>query len=224
MSIQFIGLILFFAVFAYFYSSYFSNFPSATVCSQRMHDLYKKAYTGTMHRKSQRFGSLGMGVGEGLRWVFDFAITAVLIGVLPWGFPVLASWEVVAGLMPRLFYSVNILQLDTSIFSKSLKFKQSVLKSFFYFPLIFLRVVIRPVTLTVRMLANALVGAIICHSVGKKVIYGFIYGWGVDPRPFFYLSIVIIWELVVILVQRSLFLGLAKIYFSPTPVKFKVKV
>lgn len=78
--------------------------------------------------------------------------------------------------MPRLFYSVNIIQTDTSIFRKSLKFKQSVLKSFLYFPLIFLRVVIRPVTLTVRILANALVGAIICHSVGKKVVYGFVYG------------------------------------------------
>ena len=81
-----------------------------------------------------------------------------------------------AGLMPSLFYSVNILQTDTRIFRKSLKFKQSVLKSFLYFPLMFLRVVIRPMTLTVRMLANALVGAIIGHSVGKKVMYGFIYG------------------------------------------------
>ena len=224
MSLQFLGLISFFIIFAYFYFSYFSNLPSAAACNQRMHDLYKKAYTGTMHRKSQRFGALGMGIGEGLRWVFDLAITAVLIGILPWGFPVLASWEVVAGLMPSLFYSVNIMQVDTRIFRKSLKFKQSVLKSFLYFPLIFLSVVIRPVTLTVRMLANALVGAIIGHSVGKKVMYGFIYGWGVDPRPFFYLSIVIVWELVVILVQSSLFLGLAKIYFSPTPVKFKVKV
>jgi hypothetical protein len=66
-NIQFLGLILFFMIFAYFYFSYFSNLPSAAVCDQNMHDLYKKAYTGTMHRKSQRFGALGIGVGEGLR-------------------------------------------------------------------------------------------------------------------------------------------------------------
>lgn len=87
-----------------------------------------------------------------------------------------------AGLMPRLFYSVNILQTDVDIFRKSLKFKQSVIKSFLYFPLLVLRVVIRPVTLTVRMLANALVGAVVCHSLAKIVAYGVAYSKFLSPK------------------------------------------
>lgn len=49
------------------------------------------------------------------------------------------------------------------------------MKSFAYFPLLMLRAVIRPVTLTVRMLANALVGAILCHSLTKMYRFKLVY-------------------------------------------------
>jgi len=81
----------------------------------------------------------------------------------------------VAGLIPSMFYRVNILQLDATVFRKSLKFKQSVMKSFAYFPLLTLRAAIRPLTLTVRILANALVGAILCHTLAKSFSFKLIH-------------------------------------------------
>jgi len=120
-----------------------------------------------------------------------------------------------------MFYSVNVLQIDATIFRKSLKFKQSVLKSFVYFPLLMLRAVIRPITLTVRILANALVGAILCHSLTKVCSYKVVYIGYAKPSLTVLIGVVLIWEIAVILVQRSLFLGLSKIYFHPTPVLFK---
>ncbi|YP_009162816.1 ATP synthase F0 subunit 6 (mitochondrion) [Saccostrea cucullata] len=224
MSIQFLGLVTFFVLFSFCYMSYFICSPAGMFSSMSMWGVYKKIYVSSMHSKKERFSALGSGVSEGLSWIFDFTITLVLIGILPWGFPGLSSWEVVAGLMPSLFYSVNILQTDVDIFSKSLKFKQSVMKSFAYFPLLVLSVVIRPVTLTVRMLANALVGAVVCHSLAKMVAYGVAYSKFLSPKTMLWFGVILIWELVVMLVQSSLFLGLSKIYFRPTPVKFKVVV
>lgn len=216
-------LILFFLGFCFSYIAYFINLPSILFCVRSAQRMYKKLYVGSMHRKRKRFRSLGEGVREGRRWVFDFVITLVLVRILPWGSPSLSSWEIVAGLMPRMFYSVNIMQLDASIFRKSLKFKQSVMKSFAYFPLLMLRAVIRPVTLTVRMLANALVGAILCHSLTKMYRFKLVYIGYVKLSVTRLIWIVLIWEMAVILVQSSLFLGLAKIYFHPTPVLYKCK-
>nr|ACO40195.1 ATP synthase subunit 6 [Crassostrea angulata] len=223
MSVEFMILILFFLGFCFSYMAYFINLPSILFCVSSAQSMYKKLYVGSMHSKSKRFSSLGEGVSEGSSWVFDFVITLVLVSILPWGFPSLSSWEIVAGLMPSMFYSVNIMQLDASIFSKSLKFKQSVMKSFAYFPLLMLSAVIRPVTLTVRMLANALVGAILCHSLTKMYSFKLVYIGYVKLSVTSLIWIVLIWEMAVMLVQSSLFLGLAKIYFHPTPVLYKCK-
>nr|YP_010826674.1 ATP synthase F0 subunit 6 [Crassostrea talonata]ANC95450.1 ATP synthase F0 subunit 6 [Crassostrea talonata]ANC95462.1 ATP synthase F0 subunit 6 [Crassostrea talonata]UOU85755.1 ATP synthase F0 subunit 6 [Crassostrea talonata] len=223
MSFEFMVLIVFFLGFSISYSAYFINLPSALFCTCSAQSMYKKLYVGSMHSKSKRFSALGEGVSEGASWVFDFVVTLVLVSILPWGFPSLSSWEIVAGLMPSMIYSVNVLQIDATIFSKSLKFKQSVLKSFIYFPLLMLSAVIRPITLTVRMLANALVGAILCHSLTKVYSYKVVYVGYAKPSLTVLIGVVLIWEMAVMLVQSSLFLGLSKIYFHPTPVVFKAK-
>lgn len=71
--------------------------------------MYKKLYVGSMYRKRKWFRFLGESVREGRRWVFDFVIIFVLVRIFLWGFLLLFLWEIVVGLMLRMFYSVNIM-------------------------------------------------------------------------------------------------------------------
>lgn len=83
MRVEFIILILFFLGFCFSYMAYFINLPSILFCVRSAQRMYKKLYVGRMHRKRKRFSSLGEGVREGRRWVFDFVITLVLVSILP---------------------------------------------------------------------------------------------------------------------------------------------
>lgn len=83
MRIEFIILILFFFGFCFRYIAYFINLPSILFCIRSAQRIYKKLYVGRIHRKRKRFSSLGEGVREGRRWVFDFVITLVLVRILP---------------------------------------------------------------------------------------------------------------------------------------------
>jgi len=222
MRIGFIILLIQIFVFCFSYTAYLVNLPSVLFSKASALSMFKKLYVNGIHRNRKRFSALGEGSREGTGWVFDFSATLVLGSILPWGFPVFASWEVVAGLIPSMFYRVNILQLDATVFRKSLKFKQSVMKSFAYFPLLTLRAAIRPLTLTVRILANALVGAILCHTLAKSFSFKLIHRMHqIRLSAIVLLRVILIWEMTVILVQSSLFLGLSKIYYHPTPVLFK---